>query len=205
MIESDPPRPLSHYGRSKWLAETAVNALASRMQTVIVRPCMFYGPPVPERHIEIYRRIQSGRMPLVGHGHYARSVSHIDNLVQGCHLALTHPSAPGGTYYIVDRPIYTTRDIVDAMATALDAPIRWMKIPAIVAPTAFALDRLLAAVGIYWQTLHLVGEADWHVGVSCEKAIRELGYSPTIELAEGMQQAVRWCLETGRLASTKTA
>lgn len=93
MVESDPSRPLSHYGRSKWLAEQSVNALSSRMQTVILRPCMFYGPPVPPRHIEIYRRIQTGRMPLIGHGNYARSVSYIDNLVQGCHLALTHPAA----------------------------------------------------------------------------------------------------------------
>jgi len=77
------------------------------------------------------------------------------------------------------------------MAAALNAPVRWLKLPAVIAPTAFALDRLLAAVGVYWQTLHLVGEADWHVGVSCEKAVRELGYAPAVELAEGMQQAVR--------------
>lgn len=205
MVESDPPRPLSHYGRSKWLAEQSVNALSNRMQTVILRPCMFYGPPVPARHIDIYRRIQTGRMPLIGHGNYARSVSYIDNLVQGCDLALTHPAAAGQTYYIADRQVYTTRQVVEAMATALQVPVRWLRFPAIMAPTAFILDRILAALGIYWQTLHLVGEADWHVGVSCEKAARELGYAPAVDLAEGMAQAVLWCKETGQLTGPKSS
>jgi len=46
---------------------------------------MFYGPPVPARHVEIYERIQHARMPLIGHGNYARSLrGHIDNLALGC-------------------------------------------------------------------------------------------------------------------------
>ncbi len=204
MVESDPPRPLSHYGRSKWLAEQSINALSNRIQTVILRPCMFYGPPVPLRHIEIYRRIQTKRMPLIGHGNYARSVSYIDNLVQGCHLALTHPAAAGQTYYIADKQVYTTRQIIEAMANALHVPARWLRLPATIAPTAFVLDRCLAAFGMYWQTLHLVGEADWHVGVSSEKAARELGYAPAVDLVEGMLQAVRWCVETGQLTGTKS-
>ena len=52
-------------------------------------------------------------------------------------------------------------------------------------PMAFAADRALAALGLYWQTLHLVGESDWHVGVSCDKACRQLGYQPAMTLADG--------------------
>lgn len=199
LTEAEPAQPLSHYGRSKWLAEKAVLALADRMPAVVLRPCMFYGPPVPTRHVEVYRRILSGRMPLVGGGEFARSLSHIDNLVQGCRLAMTHPAAPGETYYITDRPVYTTRQIVVAMAEALGVSPRWLPLPRLVGPTAYAADRVLAAVGAYWQTLHLVGESDWHVGVSCEKACRELGYQPTMSLNEGMRQAVAWCVAQGLL------
>lgn len=90
------------------------------------------------------------------------------------------------------------------MANALQVPVRWLRLPTIIAPTAFILDRCLAAFGLYWQTLHLVGEANWHVGVSSEKAARELGYAPVVNLAEGMVQAVRWCMETGQLSAMKS-
>jgi nucleoside-diphosphate-sugar epimerase len=199
LTEADPPRPLSHYGRSKWLAEQAVAAYQGRIETVILRPCMFYGPPVPARHVEVYRRVLQGRMPLVGGGHFARSLTYIDNLVQACWLAATHPAASGQTYFISDRPVYTTRQVVEAMATALGVPPRFLPLPRGVAPVAYRLDMALARAGLYWQTLHLVGEADWHVGVSCEKACRELGYAPTVELYEGMKRAVAWCRATGKL------
>lgn len=199
LTEADPPRPLSHYGRSKWLAEKAVNARQGKLQTVILRPCMFYGPPVPERHIKVYRRILNGRMPLVGDGHFARSLSYIDNLVQGCRLALSHPAADGQTYYICDKPIYTTKRIVEAMATALRVSPRFLRLPRSIGPLAYKVDMALARLGCYCQTWHLMGEADWDVGVSCEKACRELGYAPRIELEEGMAKAVEWCRAMGKL------
>lgn len=197
LTEDTPAKPLSHYGRSKLLAEQLV--LSAPLEGVVLRPCMFYGPPVPARHVEIYRRILDGRMPMVGHGHYARSVTHIANLVQGCRLALGHPRAAGQVYYIADEPVYTTRAIVEAMADALGCRTRYLRIPGVAAPLSFAADRLLASVGLYWQTLHLVGEADWHVGVSIAKAQRELGYAPRVTLPDGMRQAVEWCRAEGLL------
>jgi len=199
LTEADPPRPRSHYGRSKLLAEQALLRQAGELEAVVLRPCMFYGPPVPARHVEVYQRILDGRMPLVGHGRFARSLSYIDNLVQGCRLALAHPVAAGEVYYITDQPVYTTRQIVEAMAQALGCPLRLLRLPRAVGPVAHAVDQALAAAGIYWQTLHLVGESDWHVGVSCEKAMRELGYRPRVELHEGMRRAVQWCFAQGLL------
>jgi len=139
---------------------------------VSLRPCMFYGPPVPPRHIEVYERVVHGRMPLVGSGNYARSLTYIDNLVQGCRLGLMHPAASGQTYYISDRPVYTTKQVVEAMGRALGVEPRFFPVPAIVGPVAYQVDMALARAQRYWQTLHLVGESDWNVGVSCAKGAR---------------------------------
>jgi nucleoside-diphosphate-sugar epimerase len=201
LTERDEPKPMSHYGRSKWLAEQGLMQLhePGRFEVVILRPSMFYGPPVPDRHIDVYRRILHGRMPLVGDGSFSRSITHIDNLVQATKLAITHPAASGETYYIVDAEPYTTRQISEAMARALGVEPRFLRLPLFFAPMAFTLDRVLAQGGIYWQNLHLVGEADWHVGISCQKATQQLGYRPAVGLEEGMRRAVAWCRQHGKL------
>ncbi len=197
--EDMPARPLSHYGRSKLLAEELVLRERAAAEVVVLRPCMFYGPPVPARHVEVYRRIQSGRMPLVGGGAYDRSVTYIGHLVEACRLALLHPRAPGEVFYIADRHPCTTREVVAAMAAALGVEPRYLPLPAAAARLAYALDRLTAAAGLYVQPLHLLGEADWHVGVSVDKAVALLGYDPRVSLREGMREAVAWCRTQGML------
>jgi nucleoside-diphosphate-sugar epimerase len=195
LIESDRPRPMHHYGKSKLLAERALIGMwePGAFNPVILRPPMFYGPPVPTRHIEIYRRILHGRMPLIGGGKYNRSLVHIVNLTQGVRLAMTSPRAGGQTYFITDRPVYTTFSVVEAMAEALGTKARYLHIPALLAETAYQADRAMSALGLYVAPIHLVGESHWHQSASCDKAIQELGYQPTIELSEGMHQAIEWC------------
>ncbi len=201
LTEADPAKPLSHYGRSKWLAEQGLMRMhkPGAFEIVVLRPSMFYGPPVPDRHIDVYRRIVSGRMPIVGDGNYRRSITYIDNLVQATRLAMTHPAAAGEIFYVVDDPIYTTRGITEAMANALGVPLRMLRLPAIAGPVAQWTDRLLAASGLYWKNLHLVGESHWHVALSCAKIKERLGYNPSMQLAEGMRLAVQWCRTQGKL------
>jgi nucleoside-diphosphate-sugar epimerase len=205
LTEADPARPLSHYGRSKLLAEEGVLAARDRMEVVVSRPCMFYGPPVPARHVEVYQRIRTGRMPLVGSGDYARSLTYIDSLVQGTRLALVRAAARGQVYYISDAAVYTTKRVVEAMAAAIGVEPRFLPVPGLVGPLAYATDVSLARLGVYWQTVHLVGESDWHVGVTCAKARDELGYAPMVEIEEGMRRAVDWCRANGYLAQASQA
>ena len=166
---------------------------SGKFEIVILRPSMFYGPPVPDRHVDVYRRIISGRMPMVGHGDFRRSITYIDNLVQATRLAMTHRAASGETFYVVDQPIYSTRAITEAMAKALGVQLKVIRLPVASGAAAYLVDRALAAAGIYWQNVHLLGEAHWHVALSCRKLQERLGYQPTVTLDEGMSRAVEWC------------
>ena len=201
LTESDPAQPLSHYGRSKLLAEQGLMQLhrPGVFEVVILRPSMFYGPPVPDRHVNLYRRILSGRMPMIGCGKYRRSITYIDNMVQATRLALRCPAAAGETFFVVDGPVYTTRSITEAMSSALGVRLKTLPLPAITGAAAYWTDRLLASAGYYWQSLHLVGESHWHVAISCAKSKAVLGYSPSIEVEEGMRRAVEWCRSRGKL------
>lgn len=205
LTEADRPKPLSHYGKSKWLAEQELMRMhkPGQFEVAILRPSMFYGPPVPDRHVDVYQRILSGRMPMVGNGEYRRSITYIDHLVQATRLAITHPAASGETFYVVDEPVYTTRSITEGMATALGVPLKTLPLPAIAGPVAHLTDDLLAACGLYWQNMHLLGESHWHVALSCQKLKQRLGYNPTVSLAEGMKRAVDWCRAQGKLPAER--
>ena len=151
MTEEMPCRPTSHYGQSKFEAEQALLKMhqPGRFEIVIARPCMFYGPPVPARHIDIFRRIQRARFPLVGGGHYARSLSYIDDLCAGLRLCLAHPAAAGEIFNLCDLRPYTTREVCDAMSAALGVQARYLPLPSFCASAAYRIDRVLASFGIY--------------------------------------------------------
>jgi UDP-glucose 4-epimerase len=199
--EDDPSRPAHHYGRSKLRAERGLFALQEPgvFDVVILRPSMFYGPPVPQRHVEIYQRVRDSWMPLVGGGNYDRSMVHIDNLVQAVRRAMVVDEAAGRTYFVVDRPVYTTRQVTDAMAAALGTTARYVPLPAVLAEVAYQADRALSTLGAYVAPVHLLGEAHWNQAASCDRAIAELGYRPDVELGAGMREAIAWCRASGRL------
>lgn len=195
LTEDLPCRPRSHYGRSKHEAERGLMQLHDPryFEVVIARPCMFYGPPVPARHVEIFRRIRSGRLPLVGGGNYARSLSYIDDLVAGIKLCLSHPRACGEIFNLCDARAYTTREVCEAMAAALGVTPRFIPLPGCAATVAYGVDWLVSACGFYAMSFHLLGEANWNVGCSSQKAVELLGFKPTMDVAEGYRRAVAWC------------
>ena len=102
-------------------------------------------------------------------------------------------------YYVADRTPYTTRKVVEAMADALGVKPRFLPLPAFVADLAYKTDQVLSTMGVYAQTVHLVGEANWNVGVSIDKARAELTYAPAVAIEEGMRRAVEWCRARGQL------
>jgi len=192
-----PSNPLSHYGKSKREAEISLLQLhqPGSLEVVIARPCMFYGPPMPARHVDIFKRIMKGRMPIVGDGNYSRSLSYIDDLAAGIDLCLHHPKAPGEIFNLCDERPYTTREVYEAIAAALGVTPRFTQLPGFSSAAAYVVDSMLGALGIYWMNLHLLGEADWNVGCSCQKAMDVLGYKPKVNVAEGYKRAVAWCRE----------
>jgi nucleoside-diphosphate-sugar epimerase len=68
MVEDDPPRPYLGYGLSKLQSEWLVNGAhrAGKIESVIVRPCWFYGPTQPLRQTTFFTRIKGVHPPSWG-------------------------------------------------------------------------------------------------------------------------------------------
>lgn len=203
--EEDAPNPYRAYGRSKWRMECLVREAeaAGRVETVLIRPCWFYGPDQPPRQTLFFTMIREGRAPLVGDGSNRRSMTYVDNACQGLLLAERVPEARGKTYWIADRRPYPMREILDTVERLLETefslPVSHnrLRIPALACRAARLADAALQAAGLYHTKVHVLSEMDQTIACSVEKAERELGYAPTVDLEEGMRRSIRWCLDRG--------
>ncbi len=202
MNEDDVPRPYFHYGRSKLEAEELVRAVhgAGHVETVILRPCWFYGPQQPARQTRFFRMIQGGRPLVFGTGENLRSMSFIDNVVQGVLLGLDSSAASGRTYWIADERPYTFNEIISVVGSLLGvASLRPRHLPAITSNACQLVDHLVQSVGLYQKEIHVAGELSSTIAVSIEAAAKDLGYVPQVALEEGMRRSIAWCRQVGQL------
>jgi nucleoside-diphosphate-sugar epimerase len=203
--EDSPYNPYLGYGRSKYEAEQIVQKANDRgdVATVIVRAPWFYGPYQPSRQSQFFRTIRRGRFPLVGDGTQRRSMAYTDNLVQGLLRAEVADKAPGNAYWIADARPYELREILTTVRRALDAEglptsgPATLRMPRLAARLAEGLDVVAQKRGRYLQPLHVLGELNHTIACDISRARDELGYSPSVELEEGMRNSIRWCLEHG--------
>lgn len=199
MVESDPPRPYLNYGLSKLQSEWLINDAhrAGRLQTTILRPCWFYGPHQPLRQTRFFDMIKGGHPIVVGKGDNLRSMSYVDNIVQGLLLAERSSVAAGRTYWIADRRPYSFIEIIETVARVLGVHVRPRYLPRITSDMARFADSLIQMSGLYNQEVHVAGELAATIAVSIDAAVRDLGYDPEIELEEGMRRSVAWCRAQG--------
>jgi nucleoside-diphosphate-sugar epimerase len=200
MKESDPVHPYKNYGRSKLLAERVVQRFQKqkKIETVIIRPCWFYGPNQPARQSTFFNMIKKGNPIVFGDGNNLRSMSYVENIVQGLVLAEKTEKANGQIYWIADERPYATNEIYSTIAEILEVKdFKPRHIPAFASTIAEIVDTLLQLAGIYWTEVHVAGEMDKDIACSIDKAKAELGYQPKVALREGMRRSIEWCRKNG--------
>jgi nucleoside-diphosphate-sugar epimerase len=199
MTEDDPPRPYLNYGLSKLQAEWLVNDAhrAGRIEGAVARPCWFYGPNQPARQSKFFRMIKGGKPIILGRGDNLRSMSYIDNVVQGLLLLAEVEKAAGKTYWITDRRPYSFIEIIETVAKLLQVEVRPRYLPTFGSDVARLVDSLLQMAGLYQQEIHVAGELAASIAVSNDAARRDLGYDPEVDLEEGMRRSIAWCQANG--------
>lgn len=200
--EKSPFNPYMHYGRSKMLMEEGVIRVQAEglLDTVRIRTPWFYGPYQPMRQTLFFRMIRDGKVPIVGHGGNLRSMTYIDNLVQGLLLAASVPDAIGKVYWIADERPYSFNEIVDTIESVLEQDFgikcahKRVNLPNIISDVAWGGDKLLQTFGLYNQKLHVLSEMNKNIACSVNLARLELGYRPTVALRAGIQKSIDWAL-----------
>ena len=203
--EESPYNPYLSYGKSKMEMELLVKEANSKgdIESVIFRPCWFYGPEQPERQTMFFSMIKDGGALIIGSGESKRSMSYIDNTCQAILLALDNQAANGQTYWITDESPYTMNMIVDTIEELLENEFGYkvahkrLNLPNMASSVAYIIDSILQKFGLYHQKIHVLSEMNKTIACSINKAKKDLGYDPKISLKEGMRHSIKWCLENG--------
>ena len=143
--------------------------------------------------------IRDGRVPLVGRGANLRSMSDTRRLAQGLLLATASEQANGQIYWMADARPYSMVEIIDTIERileefGLDCRCLRMKLPGLVSDVAFCMDKLIQALGLYQQNIHVLSEMNKTIACTTAKAERELGFRPASGLEDGMRKSIQMCL-----------
>ncbi len=199
--ESSPIAPEDYYQQTKYEGEQEIAVLvAGGLPATTLRPMAIYGPGDPARFLYLFRAVKSGRFLMFGDGETLYHPLYIDNLVDAFVLAADRPGS-GETYLVGDERYYSLNDLVAAVAASLERTVRIVHLP--FAPlwvAASACEAVCTPFGIEPPLFRR--RADWfrqNRAFRIDKARRELGYQPAVDLSAGLARTALWYRDHGYL------
>lgn len=200
--EDAPIRPADYYQRTKYEAEPIVRELCDRgLPTVILRPAAIYGPGDPERFGLIFRRVARGTFPMFGSGRTYYHPLYIDSLVDAFVLAMEEGKGVGEAYLIADEQYLEIKDLVQRVAKALNVNVKISHYP--ITPILVAGHLCEAVCKPLGVTPPIFPRrVDWYRqnrAFKIDKAKRELGYQPKVDIDEGLRRTAEWYRAEGYL------
>lgn len=169
------------------------------IETVVLRPGDVYGPESRPWVVLPLEIIQAGQALLPRGGAGVFSPVYIDNMIDGMVLALASPVAAGRTYNITDGVAVTCREYFQRLADMTRGKIRGLPArPAyVLASSLGSLQRLVGRESeLCAASMKMLDRRGTY---SIDKARRELGYRPLIDLDEGMRRTRQWADSAGLL------
>jgi len=200
--EDAPIHPADYYQRTKYEAEALLmNETRKGMETVILRPAAIYGPGDPERFFMIFKRVAKGTFPMFGNGRTLYHPLYIDNLIDAFLLCMRPGVGNGRTYLIADKTYYPIEEIVKAVASALDIPVRIPHFPMLpLVVLGHVVEAICKPFGVTPPIFPR--RVDWYRqnrAFDISRARNELGYVPRVSLDEGLRRTGAWYRQMGYL------
>jgi len=197
--EAAEARPIEEYGASKLAAEHFVLHQADRVPVTVVRPPVVYGRR--DRNVLVlFRTAQRFRvLPAIGSVQNRLSMVHVSDLVRGIRLAAVTPAGAGQVYFMAGGN-YRMAEIAEGLGTALRVNVRPFRIPPGVARLIGEWGELVWSVTrrpqlVSRRKIQHALQPRWTC--TWAKARRELGYTATVHLVDGLVRTAEWYAEQG--------
>jgi len=200
LSETDPPHPVTEYGRSKLAGEEALLELKDRLPIVIIRPPGVYGPGDREMYA-IFKMVNFRLRPLLGNLNRKIQLVHVDDLCRGVAAALKSETPGGAIYFVAENRAYSFRELVSALGRAVDRKGIPLYLPGGLVRLAARLSQ--GVMKLFGRPpMFTVEKADEILGsweVATRRAERELGFQAEIAFPDGARETMAWYRKEGWL------
>jgi nucleoside-diphosphate-sugar epimerase len=193
--EEVPCRPVSLYGKSKMRMEELIKDQAESDQRItIIRPPAVYGPR-EENIYTLFKSASRGIAPIIGDGNRPRvSMVHVRDLIRGILLAADKSKEGVSTYFISSDQIYTWNQVTDVLSSLLGKKLWRPKVdPRLLKNISGVLEAFGSLSG---KTPMLNRDKAKELSLewlcSVEKAKKELGFTPKVDLQRGFYETLSW-------------
>jgi nucleoside-diphosphate-sugar epimerase len=210
--ESFPLAPFPDpYPVSKAEGDLVVQRMIARdgLPAVIIRPDQIFGPGDHLHYGRMADRLRSGRGIVVGSGDNAMPLVFVTDVVQGLLLALDRDRAVGQAYNIGSGRPLTQRQVLEAIARDIGAGPPRFRLPYRALYAAGYLAERLAtlAPSLSRPPVTRLGVAFFGTDnrYPIDKARRELGYRPQVDLRDGLRITAMWYCRHDRPGPGATA
>jgi nucleoside-diphosphate-sugar epimerase len=125
------PNPITHYGKSKLLAEEYISSfkLPDNKRVFILRPCMIHGAN-NKGNLNLLFKVVSFRIPWpLGAFNNQRSFCSVHNLIGIIKKIILIDSIPSGIYNVSDTGYISTNRLVEIISLSLNRKPLILKIP----------------------------------------------------------------------------
>ncbi len=198
--ETDRPRPVSVYGRSKLAGERVALAFRDHLPVTIVRPPIVYGPREADL-FTFFEMIESGFAPVFPKQKFY-SMVHVSDLVAGIEMARESEATVGRTYHLASASAASLDGLFGAISRALGKTPRRIPVPEpVLRLLGGPVDTVLPALGVRTRPVaDKVREMlpDYWVADTAA-AHRDFGFRTRVSLEDGIRDTVRSYRSEGRL------
>jgi len=199
-LETDTPRPVSEYGRSKLRAEEWVRDSCEAPFTIL-RPAAVYGPRDAD-FLPVFKAVRRHLMPLIGGGRMSLSLVYVEDVAAAALRCLGNPLAYGKTYHVASPWPCVTRDFLGEVAVVMNVRTIPIYIPfALLYPVALGRELLARVTGkpniLSRQKLKEMKAPGWVC--STDLIRRELQFTAGVSLREGIARTITWYEQNGWL------
>jgi len=131
LFEDVEPNPLTHYGKSKLLAEDYIlsKPIIGTKKVYILRPCMIHGPGNKGNLNLLYNFVKKGLpWPLAIYNN-KRSYCSIGNLCFIINELINRDDIPSGIYNIADKDPISTNELIKLISLSLGKKYKYLNVP----------------------------------------------------------------------------
>jgi nucleoside-diphosphate-sugar epimerase len=199
-LETDAPRPVSEYGRSKLRAEELVRETCQAPFTIL-RPSAVYGPRDAD-FLPVFKAVRRHVMPLIGGGRMQLSLVYVGDVAAAALRCVGNPLAYRKTYHVASPEPCATRDFLREIAAVMKVRTVPVYIPfALLYPVALGRELLARATGkpniLSSQKLREMKAPGWVC--STDLIRRDLQFTAATRLPEGIARTITWYEQNGWL------